>query len=469
VPSSQYTAELANTTLVSGKTLAIIKFTAPPAINDKDLVAIDTAGSEQKWSQVSGDQQLDFTQSGSLAEITQTVTMGAQEQTKSSGNFEKLVGWAHVAGTLQTQEVYEITDGTTTVTLKTAAGGNQIGSPVLITDASTFWNVSIKRRHTAGGILSGGTHTLSVSGKQANYKVALSANLSPTSTAERPLVDAVLFDCDGYKDDGSGTYTGSASALIEKPADVLHHLARVVGGLPSARVDGSAFSTLRSDMASGALASYKFAGNLIDRASNLKELLLALSFQARVKIDWPVDRLTARLLRSSYSSPPKTIGAANIAPETLQVTRGDAKDLINKIDLRYGRAWHEGRSEHAYTKISKASDSTSIAKYGALQEPGRFWCDFIRDENSTMADDVRDFWLSWLKEPARRVSLDAMLDQYEALAGDLRALDYLFGASEKFDGMDGSQKFLVESVVHVPGAPRQGELRRMRLALREVA
>ena len=128
VPSSSYTVELANTTLIAGKTVAIVKFTSPPVIAEKDNVTVNAAAGEQSWSQVDSDQTMDFTAAGGVASITRAATMTAQEKTKSSGNFEKSLGWAHVAGTLAAQEVLEMTDGTTTVTLKTQTGGNQIGA-----------------------------------------------------------------------------------------------------------------------------------------------------------------------------------------------------------------------------------------------------------------------------------------------------------------------------------------------------
>lgn len=53
-------------------------------------------------------------------------------------------------------------------------------------------------------------------------------------------------DGQGYKDDGSGTYTGSASALIETGADICRFLIVVFLGKPSSVIDTSSFAAART-------------------------------------------------------------------------------------------------------------------------------------------------------------------------------------------------------------------------------
>jgi hypothetical protein len=57
---------------------------------------------------------------------------------------------------------------------------------------------------------------------------------------------------DGLKDNSSGTYTGSASALIKNPSDVIHFtlLHSEMVGHPSAGINSSAFSSVRSSLSS---------------------------------------------------------------------------------------------------------------------------------------------------------------------------------------------------------------------------
>jgi hypothetical protein len=59
------------------------------------------------------------------------------------------------------------------------------------------------------------------------------------------LAPLVTCDVDGYKDDGSGTYTGSASALIENPSDVLRYFLIGILGRSAADI-GTSFDDLRT-------------------------------------------------------------------------------------------------------------------------------------------------------------------------------------------------------------------------------
>lgn len=314
------------------------------------------------------------------------------------------------------------------------------------------------------------------------------------TTAQLVVGDQVLFDGEGEPDDASGTYTGTADALIEKPADVLHYLARALGGVPLSRIDTAAFVTARTDSP----ASYKLSGNLIERSANLKELLLALGQQSRIKVDWPVDKLTARFLKTSYPAISKTLTEDNVmrqgglrSASTLKIKRSPIEDIINSINLRYGRDWSKSRVEDAFT-VKSGSDATSIARYGERKQDERFWCDFVAKDNSTMADDLHAFFLARFKEPARIISFDCKLDQYELLPGDVIGLNFkaqqqtsaapatlpltlpftLGGAGlpgEIFDGLNGSQKLLVEDVALRPGGARDNRPTRMELILREVS
>ncbi len=289
--------------------------------------------------------------------------------------------------------------------------------------------------------------------------------LQPTTTADFIVGGDVVFDCEGYADDGSGTYTGTAGALIENAADVIAHLAQVPGALPAGKIDIASFQQAKADLPD----FYKFAGVVTERSSNLKELLLALGAQARLKVDWPVDKLTARVLKTAYDAPTKTITEKQIVPGSLRVSPGPMAEVVNKINLRYGRDWSLGRSEQAFSAISKTEDSASIAKYGEKKQDDKFWYDFIASGNPAMAGDMAAFRLAWLKEPPRMVELRAWLDQYELLVGDVRGVRYLFAGSEVYNGLDGAQKLLALEAAHVLGALARGELRQIRVIFREVA
>ena len=121
------------------------------------------------------------------------------------------------------------------------------------------------------------------------------------------------------------------------------------------------------------------------------------------------------------------------------------------------------------------NDATSVTRYGVKRGgtdqngTDRFWCDFIAADNPTMANDMRDFQLARLKEPPRYVDIVGYLDQFEIVPGDLFAPDYLVDATNKFDGLDGTVKFLVEEAGFAPGALSRQHGPKMRFVLREVS
>lgn len=54
-------------------------------------------------------------------------------------------------------------------------------------------------------------------------------------------IDSAFYAClKGYVDDGSGTYTGSAGAVIERVPDILRHLLAVVGGVSGGSIETTA-------------------------------------------------------------------------------------------------------------------------------------------------------------------------------------------------------------------------------------
>lgn len=472
--ASQYSVNLANTSLVSGKTLTTITFTAPPLVAEKDYVAIDPASAEATYEQAGSDETIQIqppTPWPAGNTVTANISFPSQDKTKSSGSFIKSLTFAYVSGGVGARNAYLRHQGGD---IQITAGGTEVGiKPVQVVNTN-FWSLQIAYINEGAQLANPPELHINLAAKRCAYNVSAASSLSSTSTADNPIGD-IYCDIDGVADDGSGTYTGSASALIEKPADFVHWLSRVAAGVPSNRVNAQSFIDARTEMNS-AVPSYKFAGVISERATKLKKALLALSEQGRLKIDWPADVLNCRFLKSSYGAAVKTITENNIRAiktaqglkTTLRLGHTPVEELINKIDLRYGRDWSLPRNEDAFSKISSDSDSTSISKYGTRTKPEWFWYDFVDAANSTMADDLRAFWLGRRKEPARTARLEAFLDQFELLPGDVAALRYQLADFSYFDGLNGSNKFLLENVRIAPNAPARALVPIIRLQHREV-
>lgn len=84
----------------------------------------------------------------------------------------------------------------------------------------------------------------------------------------------------GLKDDGSGTYTGSAAAVIENPSDIIRFVLMNSDfglGLTSDDVDTSSLTTARSDLSTLGI-THKI---VIDRQTYAEDLILEVARQAR--------------------------------------------------------------------------------------------------------------------------------------------------------------------------------------------
>jgi hypothetical protein len=68
-------------------------------------------------------------------------------------------------------------------------------------------------------------------------KRALVRGYVPVSTAITQAEGNYYASPQGYADDGSGTYTGSASALIERAPDIARHILQTAGGVSSGRIE----------------------------------------------------------------------------------------------------------------------------------------------------------------------------------------------------------------------------------------
>ncbi len=93
------------------------------------------------------------------------------------------------------------------------------------------------------------------------------------------LAPLVTCDVEGYKDDGSGTYTGTANALIENPSDVRRYILQGIVGRSASEI-GASFNTMRTTYA-GRAGGYKFGVNLPILGRSLSEIFQKFDEQSR--------------------------------------------------------------------------------------------------------------------------------------------------------------------------------------------
>jgi len=307
----------------------------------------------------------------------------------------------------------------------TWAGGQSFGTTVNVISRSVRYTQApvAATQNTAktgaasrtGGVTKGGaatkTGTISKTGtvdRTGAVTKSGTVTMSGNSVADTTVADRVVIDLQGYQDDGTGTFTGTPSALIERPDHVINHFVATYGGLtPSAFVTDAG--------ASFAAKGYKFAV-VINEYRRLKEWLQFMAWQCRC---WyrSYNSQANLLYRPDTLTSDKTITAAMVrmksdSKTTTRIKRSPLGDLINKVTVHYDRDWEgSGGTEDSYRGMTEVSDATSITKYGEKEKPDLFFFDFVVD--AAMALDLRDFYLTRYKDRKKLVSMDVFLDNSE--------------------------------------------------------
>ena len=238
-----------------------------------------------------------------------------------------------------------------------------------------------------------------------SYYVGLTGN----SSADTVIGSVITADIDGYKDDGSGTYTGTPSALIERPDHVMKHFLDVHAGFTNFITDaGSEFAT----------KGYTFAG-VIKESKKLRHWMNYFAWQCRCYFRFAGGEALL-LWRPDTITSVKTITSNMIRRQEDHRTtlrgpkRSPLNEVVNVIDLHYDRDWTND-GEEAYKALEPGSDATSIGKYGERQKPELFFFDFVADQ--AMAADVLAFYLARLKDRKKEFYKELFLDNSDLTFG----------------------------------------------------
>ncbi|GER92691.1 hypothetical protein A45J_0409 [hot springs metagenome] len=240
--------------------------------------------------------------------------------------------------------------------------------------------------------------------------------LSGNSSADAVIGRLVTADVDGYQDDASGTYTGTANALIERPDHIFKHFLNTYAGWPIADFYTNAGSQFASK-------NYKFSV-LINEYKRLKEWLSSMAFQCRcyfrfsagkAQLMWRPDSLTSQKNITS-----NMIRMQDDYKTSMRVRRSPLHEVINKITIHYDKNWSKTGDE-AYKRLSQASDSVSVNKYGEKERPELFYFDFITID--AMANDLRDFYLARYKDRKKLLEMEVFLDNSELEFADALTIE----------------------------------------------
>lgn len=224
-------------------------------------------------------------------------------------------------------------------------------------------------------------------------KLGVTSLSGGTSTSTIVIGNEVTADVQGYQDDGSGTYTGTASALITNPADVYKHLYRYQAGFSASDLDTTSFTAARSFYSTN---SYNFAFVLHDIGTEADKICGDLAYQIRSSTyEWG-GKFYLDVLPSSTPTSDMTIYDEDII-DYPSYSYTSLDDLVNKYRAFYLRK---------YTTSSESLDGVLnndalaegyldvlISTTGNADLQGDLYLKAIR--TSAAAQDILDFWLDY--------------------------------------------------------------------------
>lgn len=293
-------------------------------------------------------------------------------------------------------------------------------SPLIVPKTTSGWFSGSCTVIAKDGTINGSVYSVSVTNVRACQYRVVNTNISKTGNANRSgnisasgdayadvaIGNKLYITGKGYQDDGSGTFTGSASALIERPDHIFKHFLYTYASWPVADFSTDAATPFAAD-------SYKF-GVVINERRKLNDWLAYMALQCRCWFRFASGKAYL-LYRTDTLSSDKTITAAMIRQNddfttTTRIRRSSLDEVINYIDVYYNKDWSLTGND-AYKAISSASDATSIAAYGQKDRPDVFKFDFVTD--ATMAADLRDFYIARYKDRKKVVTIGLFMDNSE--------------------------------------------------------
>ena len=197
---------------------------------------------------------------GVIAGRTFQFAWGGQTISTSTDNATVTGSWTAVGASTDTWAEINALSGVVSIT----AGGN--GSYPVKLAWVEFKYTPTASASPATGVAKTGTVTI-----------------TGNSVADTVIGGRVCADIQGWQDDGAGTYTGVADALIERPDHILKHILGHRCGLTLADViDSTTYDAAGTSYASN---SYVLAFAILQRP-NVRELLQRVAYQAKSNQIW---------------------------------------------------------------------------------------------------------------------------------------------------------------------------------------
>ncbi len=239
----------------------------------------------------------------------------------------------------------------------------------------------------------------------------------------------VVADIDGYQDDGSGTYTGTPNALIERPDYVFKHIWAAILGASSGDLDLGTSGTYY------AANSYKFC-HAITEPIEARIELMRLAFQCRSRFFVSPYGTAKLIVRQTGQASGHAIPNIEIKESSVSIERSPTDDIINYFNIYYNLDYSKDKDITKCLAVKKLSDSTSISRYGQKELKESYsggnilLFDAVSDD--TMAAHVGAFILEWFKSVRDIVHFAVFLDNMEIEPGDLGDITHALNSMSGF-------------------------------------
>lgn len=221
----------------------------------------------------------------------------------------------------------------------------------------------------------------------ANVSISGAVTLTGNSTAETVIGKMIAVDLQGYLDDGSGTYTGTPSALIERPDHQSKHIIINRCGLSTDEINAAAYTAAGTFFNTN---SFTLGFPILQRP-NVRLLLNRIAIQAKALEFWEAGKHHIVPIETSPSMD-KAIDDNRVDLGQIWLKYTDRINIKNKLTARYSRQWSGHVDEiEADRAIVIASDAASITTFGTLQgDPESY--PYVNGE--TQAQAILDWKLS---------------------------------------------------------------------------
>jgi len=241
--------------------------------------------------------------------------------------------------------------------------------------------------------------------------VALTGN----SVADTVIGTAVACDVSGYRDDGSGTYTGTPNALIERPDHVFKHWLKVMLGLSDSEIDSASYNASGSAYSSN---SFELTICLTEPPKVL-DLMAEAARQCRSLQFWEAGVHHLKYLEATPSVD-ETLSGHRIDLNQVWLDHTLRTDIRNDFTATFNKYW-SGYSQDVDSErsIVDASAAASIAKYGHL----RMALSFPYIGASAMATVILEWIRDDLDEPRLLINLIGDVSFLKIERGDVVSFD----------------------------------------------